>query len=54
MTLLVARMIDERFHRDVEGRPIREGRTPTELLRDGDIGYRARSLDPRLTVAALG
>lgn len=40
MTLLVARMIEERFHRDVEGRPIREGRTPTEFLRDGDIEYK--------------
>lgn len=40
MTLLVARMIEERFHRDVEGRPIREGRTPAELLRDDDIEYR--------------
>jgi hypothetical protein len=40
VTLLVARMIEERFHRDVEGRPIREGRTPAEFLRDGDIEYR--------------
>lgn len=41
MTLLVARMIEERWHRDVEDRPLREGRTPTEFLRDGDIEYRA-------------
>jgi hypothetical protein len=40
MTLLVARMIEERFHRDVEDRPIREGRTPSEFLREGDIEYR--------------
>lgn len=40
MTLLVARMIEERFHRDVEDRPIREGRTPSEHLREGDIEYR--------------
>ena len=40
MTLLVARMIEERFHRDDEDRPIREGRTPAEFLRDGDIEYR--------------
>ncbi|HEY5946348.1 MAG TPA: hypothetical protein VIV40_12685 [Kofleriaceae bacterium] len=40
MTLLVARMIEERFHRDAEDRPIREGRTPSELLREGDIEYR--------------
>lgn len=33
-------MITEAFHRDVEDRPIREGRTPPELLRDGDIEYR--------------
>lgn len=40
MTLLVVRMIEEQFHRDVEGRPIREGRTPPEHLREGDIEYR--------------
>ena len=40
MTLLVARMIEERFHRDDEGRPIREGRTPEEFLREGDIEFR--------------
>lgn len=36
----VVRLVEERFHRDVEGRPIREGRTPREYLRDGDIEYR--------------
>ncbi len=41
MTLLVARMIEERWHRDVEDRPLREGRTPSEFLRDGDIEYKA-------------
>jgi hypothetical protein len=40
MTLRVVRMIEERFHRDVEGRPIREGRTPPEFLREGDIEYK--------------
>jgi hypothetical protein len=38
--VLVLRMVEERFHRDTEGRPIREGRTPRELLRDGEIEYR--------------
>lgn len=33
-------MIEERFHRDDEGRPIREGRTPPELLGAGEIEYR--------------
>ena len=36
----VLRLVEERFHRDVEGRPIREGRTPPELLRPGEIEYR--------------
>jgi hypothetical protein len=31
--LWVLRMVDERFHRDDEGRPLREGRTPVEYLR---------------------
>lgn len=35
------RIVEERFHRDVEGRPIRESRTPPEFLRDGDIEHRA-------------
>jgi hypothetical protein len=34
-------MIEERFHRDDEGRPLREGRTPAEHVRDGEIEYRA-------------
>lgn len=38
--VLVLRMVEERFHRDAEGRPIREGRTPPELLREGEIEYR--------------
>lgn len=33
-------MVGERFHRDTEGRPIREGRTPPELLREGEIEYK--------------
>jgi hypothetical protein len=38
--VLVLRMVEERFHRDAEGRPIREGRTPPELLAEGEIEYR--------------
>ena len=38
--MLVLRMVEEQHHRDNEGRPIREGRTPPELLRDGEIEYR--------------
>ncbi len=38
--MLLLRMIEERFHRDVEDRPIREGRTPAEHLRAGDIDYK--------------
>lgn len=33
-------MVEERFHRDEEGRPLREGRTPPELRRPGEIEYR--------------
>lgn len=40
MTSLVARMVTEKFHRDDEGRPLREGRTPPELLRRDDIEYK--------------
>ena len=40
MTALVARMVGETFHRDAEDRPLREGRTPPEYLRAGDIEYR--------------
>jgi hypothetical protein len=39
--LLVLRMVEEQHHRDADdGRPVREGRTPPELLRPGDIEYR--------------
>ncbi len=34
-------MIEERFHRDDDGRPLREGRTPDEYQRPGEIEYRA-------------
>jgi hypothetical protein len=34
-------MVEERFHRDDEDRPLREGRTPAEFLREGEIEYRA-------------
>jgi len=40
VTPRVVRMVREQFHRDVEGRPIREGRTPAELLKPGDIEYK--------------
>jgi hypothetical protein len=33
-------MVEERFHRDDEGRPLREGRTPPEHLRPQEIEYR--------------
>jgi hypothetical protein len=33
-------MVEERFHRDEEGRPLREGRTPPELRRPAEIEYR--------------
>jgi hypothetical protein len=39
--LWVVRMVEERHHRDEEGRPLREGRTPAEHLRPGEIEYRA-------------
>ena len=38
--MLLLRMVSEQFHRDSEDRPIREGRTPPELLREGEIEYR--------------
>src|SRR5262249_3964447 len=40
-SLRVLRMVEERFHRDDEGRPLREGRTPTAYLATGEIEYRA-------------
>lgn len=33
-------MVEERFHRDDEGRPLREGRTPAEHVAAGEIEYR--------------
>ncbi|HMG23091.1 MAG TPA: hypothetical protein VK607_17265, partial [Kofleriaceae bacterium] len=39
-SLWVLRMVEERFHRDDEGRPLREGRTPAEHLATDDIEYR--------------
>lgn len=38
--LCVLRLIEEKFHRDDEDRPLREGRTPPELLRTGEIEHR--------------
>lgn len=34
-------MLEERFHRDVDGRPLREGRTPPEYRRPDEIEYKA-------------
>ena len=34
-------MVEERFHRDEEGRPLREGRTPAAYLLPGEIEYRS-------------
>ncbi|HEY0189874.1 MAG TPA: hypothetical protein VGC42_02050 [Kofleriaceae bacterium] len=39
-SLWVLRMVEERFHRDDEGRPLREGRTPPEYLRPDEIDLR--------------
>jgi hypothetical protein len=33
-------MVEERFHRDDDDRPLREGRTPDEYVRPGEIEYR--------------
>jgi len=33
-------MVEERFHRDEEGRPLREGRTPPQYRRPDEIEYR--------------
>jgi len=38
--LWVLRMVEERFHRDDEGRPLREGRTPPEVRQPDEIEYR--------------
>ena len=35
----IVRMVEEQFHRDVEGRPLREGRTPPAFLRGNDIAW---------------
>ncbi len=40
MTLWILRMIEEQFHRDDEDRLIREGRTPKEFIRSGEIEYK--------------
>lgn len=55
----VLQLVEERHHRDEEGRPIREGRTPREHLRDGDIEYKqchyagSRHLANPMNVSAL-
>jgi hypothetical protein len=41
VTLRILRMIEEQFHRDDEDRLIREGRTPAEYIRPGEIEYKA-------------
>ncbi|HEY5921518.1 MAG TPA: hypothetical protein VIV11_07595 [Kofleriaceae bacterium] len=38
--LWIARLVEERAHRDDEGRPIREGRTPPEHLKPDDIEWK--------------
>lgn len=40
MTARVVRMVTEPFHRDAEGRPLRESRTPAEFLKPGDIEHK--------------
>ena len=40
MTSLVAKMVTEAFHRDDEGRPLREGRTPDEFFKPGEIEFK--------------
>ncbi len=40
MTPWLVRMIEEQFHRDDEHRLIREGRTPPDRIRPGEIEYR--------------
>ena len=40
MTARIVRMVTERFHRDDENRPLREGRTPAEFLHADDIEYK--------------
>ncbi|MCW5803990.1 MAG: hypothetical protein KIT31_16570 [Deltaproteobacteria bacterium] len=40
-TLWVLRMVREQHHRDDEGRPVREGRTPKEHLRADEIEYKS-------------
>ncbi|HEY6035758.1 MAG TPA: hypothetical protein VIV58_15895 [Kofleriaceae bacterium] len=40
MTARVVRMVTESFHRDEEGRPLRESRTPAEFLKPGDIEHK--------------
>jgi hypothetical protein len=55
----VLRLVEEQHHRDEEGRPLREGRTPDEHLRDGDIEYKqclypgSRHLANPMNVSAL-
>ena len=53
------RLVEERHHRDADGRPIREGRTPPEHLRPDDIEYKhchyagSRHLANPMNVSAL-
>lgn len=55
----ILRLVEERHHRDVEGRPIREGRTPPAHLRPADIDYKpchypgSRHLVQPMNVSAL-
>lgn len=38
--LWILRMMTEQYHRDTEGRPLREGRTPPQHLKTGEIDYK--------------
>ena len=55
----ILRLVEERHHRDADGRPIREGRTPAEHLRPDDIEYKqcqypgSRYLAGPINVSAL-
>jgi hypothetical protein len=55
----VLRLVEEQHHREEEGRPLREGRTPNEHLRPGDIEYKhchyagSRHLANPMNVSAL-
>lgn len=64
-TRWLVRMMTEQFHRDDEGRPMREGRTPPPFVRDGEIedkqcpcagsrNQHPRPMNPSAIVAGVG